>query len=266
MPYISPLLTNIVDAVKKSAFSLDRDFSELEKLQNSVSSIKTFVMHAYQKTEQNLIVELSKIRSDIPVFTPSQKVVGDSYFAVSPIEGLINFAHGNPDFAVSVALVEKGETICAVIYAPALNETFFAAAGKGAFKEGYRSHERLRVSSVKDLNTALIATTSSFEKTPEKLSKINTSVLSKTSNLRISGSVALDLAYLSGGKYDGLISLANHISSIAAGLLILKESGGAVRSLEQKDIRSESVAEVFKSGNLAATNFNLSQKIFEIFK
>lgn len=266
MPYISPLLTNIVDAVKKSAQMLDRDFSELEKLQNSVGSIKTFVMHAYQKTEQNLTVELSKIRPDIPVFTPSQKVVGDSYFAVSPIEGLINFAHGNPDFAVSVALVEKGETICAVIYAPALNETFFAAIGKGAFKEGYRSHERLRVSSFKDLAGALVATTSSFAKTPEQLNAINAAVLSKTSNLRVSGCVALDLAYLAGGKYDGLISLGNHISSMAAGMLILKEAGGAVRATGQKDIRTENTAEIFKSGNLVATNFNLSQKIFEIFK
>jgi len=245
---------------------LDRDFSELEKLQNSISSIKTFVMNAYSKTEKNLQIELAKIRPDIPVFTPSSKVVGDSYFAVSPIEGLINFAHGNPEFAVSVALVEKGEVICAVIYAPAHNETFFAAAGKGAFKEGYRNHERLRVSSVKELALTLIASTSSFAKDAQNLSKIHTAILNKTSNLRISGCVALDLAYLAGGKYDALISLDNHISSIAAGILMLKEAGGSVRAPNQKDIRSENTAEIFKTGNIVASNFNLNQKIFEIFK
>ncbi|MBO7605391.1 MAG: inositol monophosphatase [Elusimicrobiaceae bacterium] len=266
MPYISPLLTNVVDATKKAAQMLDRDFSELEKLQNSVGSIKTFVMNAYSKTEKNLQIELAKIRPDIPVFTPSSKVVGDSYFAVSPIEGLINFAHGNPEFAVSVALIEKGEIICAVIYAPAHDETFFAAAGKGAFKEGYRSHERLRVSAVKELQAALVASTSSFNKSALNLSKIHASLLSKTGGLRISGCVALDLAYLSGGKYDALISLDNHISSIAAVMLMLKEAGGAVREVAQKDIRSENVAEIFKTGNLVASNFNLNQKIFEIFK
>ena len=266
MPYISPLLTNIVDAVKKATQMLDRDFSELEKLQNSVSSIKTFVMNSYTKTEKNLQIELAKIRPDIAVFTPSSKVVGDSYFAVSPIEGLINFAHGNPAFAVSVALVEKGDIICAVIYAPATNETFFAAAGKGAFKEGYRSHERLRVSSVKDLDSALVCSTSGFTKSPDYLSKIHTAILEKTSNLRISGCVALDLAYLSGGKYDALISLDNHVASIAAGMLMLKEAGGSVHALEQKDIRDENIKEVFKNGNLVASNFNLNQKIFEIFK
>ena len=266
MHYISPLLTNIADATKKSAFMLDRDFAELEQLQNSVNSIKTFVMNAYSKVEQNLKTELQKIRPDIPVFTPSSKVVGQSYFAISPIEGLINFAHGNADFAVSVALVENDKIVCGVIYNPARDEMFFAAAGKGAFKEGARNHERLRVSSVKDVASALIVSTSSYEDNSAIVSDIYARVLKKTGNLRISGCVALDLAYVAGGKYDGLISTNNHICSIAAGILMLKEAGGSVRSTHPKDVRLEDIKEIFDSGSLIGTNFNLNQKIFEIFK
>lgn len=266
MPYISPLLTNIVEATKKSASSLDRDFAELEQLQNSVKSIKTFVMNSYTRLEQNLKVELSKIRPDIPVFTPSDKIVGKSYFAVSPIEGLINFAHGNADFAVSVALVENEQILCGVIYNPARDEMFFASLGKGAFKEGYRNHERLRVSSVKELETALVSSTANFGKNMTDAQKLHASVLKKTGNLRISGSVALDLAYLSGGKFDASVSLANHPCSILAGILLIKEAGGSIRAMGQKDIRVEDLAEVLNSGNLIATNFNLNQKIFEIFK
>ena len=44
MSYISPLLTSFVNAVKKSASSLDRDFNELEKLQNSIKGNKNFVL------------------------------------------------------------------------------------------------------------------------------------------------------------------------------------------------------------------------------
>ena len=120
--------------------------------------------------------------------------------------------------------------------------------------------------SVKDLDSALVCATSSFMQSPDNICKIHSAVLKKTSNLRISGCVALDLAYLSGGKYDALLSLDNHVSSIAAGMLMLKEAGGSVHALEQKDIRSENVAEIFKTGNLVASNFNLNQKIFEIFK
>ncbi len=266
MAYITPLLTTVVESVKKTTSSLDRDFAELEKLQNSVKSIKNFVFNSYTKLEQNLKIELSKIRSDIPVFTTSDKIVGKSYFAISPIEGLINFAHGNADFAVSVALVENDEIVCGVIYNPSRDEMFFAHVGMGAFKEGPRNHERLRVSSLKDIESALVSAGSNFDKDASKLSKIHTAILSRTGNLRISGSVALDLAYLASGKLDASVSLNNHFCSLAAGILMVKEAGGAVRSLNQTDIRVEDIKKVRETGDLIATNFNLNQKIFEIFK
>ena len=46
----------------------------------------------------------------------------------------------------------------------------------------------------------------------------------------------------------------------------LKEAGGSVRSIEQTDIRVEDLEQIFKKGNLIASNFNLNQKVFEFFK
>ncbi len=266
MSYISPLLTAVVGAVKKSASSLDRDFRELEQLQNSIRGNKNFVFNSYSRIEKNLKIELGKIRPDIPVYTPNDNVSGASYFAISPIEGLLNFAHGNPEFAVSAALIEQENIICGVVYNPARDETFFAEKGKGAFKEGYRNHERLRVSAVQELGSALVNSTSNYKENVAETAKLHTEILSKTGNLRISGCIALDLAYLAGGKYDASLSLNNHICSMVAGLLLVKEAGGAVRGLKQKDARIEDLKEIFKNGNLVATNFNLNQKIFEIFK
>ena len=85
-------------------------------------------------------------------------------------------------------------------------------------------------------------------------------------DLRLSGCIALDLAYLAGGKYDASLSLNNHVCSMAAGLLLVKEAGGAVRGMAQKDMRVEDLKEIFKNGNLSASNFNLSPKVAEIFK
>ena len=73
-------------------------------------------------------------------------------------------------------------------------------------------------------------------------------------------------AYLAGGKYDASLSLNNHVCSMAAGLLLVKEAGGAVRGMAQKDMRVEDLKEIFKNGNLAASNFNLNPKVAEIFK
>ena len=261
MSYLSPLLTAIVGAVKKSASSLDRDFSELEQLQNSVRGNKNFVFNSYNRIEQNLKTELGRIRPDVPVITPNDRVAGTAYFAISPIEGLINFAHGNPEFAVSVALIENNVPVCGVVY-----NLYFAEKGKGAFKEGYRSHERLRVSSVKELDGALISSTAGYKENSDEAARLHALILQKTGNLRLSGCIALDLAYLAGGKYDASLSLNNHVCSMAAGLLLVKEAGGAVRGMAQKDMRVEDLKEIFKNGNLAASNFNLNPKVSEIFK
>lgn len=266
MSYLSPLLTAIVNAVKKSASSLDRDFSELEQLQNSVRGNKNFVFNSYSRLEKGLKAELGKIRPDIPVFTPNDSISGQSYFAISPIEGLINFAHGNPDFAVSAALIENNVLVCGVVYNPSRDETFFAEKGKGAFKEGYRSHERLRVSSAKELDGALVSSTAAYKETANEAAKLHNAIIVKTGNLRMSGCVAQDLAYLAGGKFDASLSLNNNLCSIAGGMLLVKEAGGVVRGMAQKDIRAEDFAEIVKTGNLVAVNYNLQQKIFEILK
>ena len=265
MSYISPILTSFVNAVKKSASSLDRDFNELEQLQNSIKGNKNFVFNSYSRLEKNLKTELAKIRPDMPVYTPSDKVVGSSYFAISPIDGITNFAHGNPNFTVCAALVENNTIICSVVYNPSRDETFFAEKGKGAYKEGYRNHERLRVSATKELEGAIVAGYVNNERMPESI-KVLSAICSKTGDLRISGSISQDLAYLAGGKLDAAVCFGGHISSIAAGILLVKEAGGSVREVNQKDIRVEDIAQIFKTGDLVASNFNLNQKVFEIFK
>ena len=265
MSYISPLLTSFVNAVKKSASSLDRDFNELEQLQNSIKGNKNFVFNSYSRLEKNLKTELARIRPDFPIFTTSDKVIGSSYFVISPIDGIVNFAHGNPNFAVCAALVENNTIVCSVVYNPSRDETFFAEKGKGAYKEGYRNHERLRVSATKELNGALISSNINDEQNLENIQLLS-SIVTKTADLRISGSTAQDLAYLAGGKLDAFISYNTHIASMAAGLLLVKEAGGSIRAINQKDVRIEDIEQIFKSGSLVATNFNLNQKVFEIFK
>lgn len=266
MAYVTPLLTGVVEAVKKSVLPLDRDFAELEQLQNSVKSIKNFVMGSYSKLEQNLKMELSKIRPDIPVFTTNNKISGHSYFAISPIEAITNFAHGNADFAVSVALIENDITVCGVIYNPAHDEMFFAQHGKGAYKEGPRNHERLRVSSVKDAQGLLVGFNADFDGTQERFLHLQENILKSTGNLRISGCLALDLAYVAAGKLDATVGLNAHFASIAAGLLMITEAGGIIRALDQKDARDTGLNDVKQTGNVVASNFAFGSKILSLLK
>ena len=117
MAYISPMLTNIVTAVKKASVNLNRDFSEIEHLQNSVKGSLDFTKIAFDKVEKGVRIEFGKILPAIPVVLINDKRPSEGmYLSVSALEGIANFAHGHPEFAISAALM-NGETVLAgVVY------------------------------------------------------------------------------------------------------------------------------------------------------
>ena len=266
MAYISPMLTNIVNAVKKASINLNRDFSEIEHLQNSIRGSLDFAKIAYDKINKGLRIEFGKVMPTIPVVMANDKLPKNGMFlAVSAVEGLANFTHGKPDFAISAALVNDRTVLAGVIYNPARDELFFGEKGKGAFKEGFRSHERLRVASKQELDGALVAIKPVANEVELTASLIN-NTLRLCNDVRVSGSVAMDLAYVAAGKMDALIASRTMLQSMAAGVLLVKEAGGMVLETEQKDTRTEDLEAVFNSGNLIAVSFNLSQKIAKIVK
>lgn len=266
MSYISPTLTLLTSAVKKAANSLNRDFSEIEKLQSSVKNHKEFVVASYGKIDRAIRIELGKIKPDYAIVMDNQTKPQGPYFIVSPLDGLSNFAHGIPSFALSAAICENDVISSSVVYSPASDELYFAEKGKGAYKEGVRSHERLRVSARKDLSDSLISTLISYKKEADVAIDLTNRIIKATDNIRISGCIALDLAYVAAGKLDASISYANQANNFAAGMLLVKEAGGYVYDINQKDSRSENLAEVMESGDLIAVNAELSKKVFELLK
>ena len=264
MSVTSPLSGLVNDAVKKAANSLARDFNELEKLQSSIKDFKGFVAAGYGKVERELKKELGKIRPDWAFKQLGKPAPKGAYFVISPIDGIDNFARAIPYFAISVTVCNNGDLICGCIYNPITDELFFAEKGKGAFKEGLRSSERLRVSGNKDIRNALIASNVTFKKTISEYTDLHNKIISATSNVRVFGSVSLDLANLAAGKLDAVLSLNNQADDIMAGLLIVKEAGGYVYDISQKDLNLDDINLVLESGDLFAVNANLNKKVYDI--
>lgn len=254
MAYISPTLTLMIGAVKKAAAALGRDFNELEHLQNSVHGDNSFAQRSYEKVQKILREELGKIKANSVVFAAQDALPANgSFFAVSPLDGFANFAHGNATFAISVALLENNNVVGAVIYSPISDELFFAEKGSGAFKEGFRSHERLRIAACKNADKAVIYANAE--------PKAVQSAMSVSSNPRISGTSALDLAYVAAGKADAMIAAGSDLGTLAAGALLVKEAGGYIFALGETDVRSENLQKALFGGSIFATNEALKQKI-----
>ena len=123
-------------ALLKIAKILRRDFSELEKIQNSKQNLEKFVFKSIQNVKESLKIDLIKARSEAEIFFVEDKAntgQKDYFFLVDPVSGTKNYSHGISYFASSIILIIEGESIASVIYDPIRDEMFYAEKGKGAY-------------------------------------------------------------------------------------------------------------------------------------
>ena len=119
----------MVNACRKAAKVLIRDFGEIEKLQISIKGPGDFVTASDKKVEKILIEELEKAR---PTYSILSEEVGeinkDKEFKwiIDPIDGTANFLHGIPHFCISIGLEKNEEIVCGIIYDPIKDEMFIA--------------------------------------------------------------------------------------------------------------------------------------------
>jgi myo-inositol-1(or 4)-monophosphatase len=150
----------------------------------------------------------------------------DYLWIIDPVDGTTNYVHGFPFFAVSIALAYKGEIIVGVIYDPTRDELFVAEKGKGAYVHG----KPTSVSEDISISASLLAT--GFPPDQKFAFPINMVGLQyiapKARSIRAGGSAALHLAYVASGRISGYWEIGLNSWDVAAGVLLVKESGGEV--------------------------------------
>ena len=219
MKSISPNLNIMIKACEKASKVLIRDFGELENLQVSKKGPSDFVTSCDKKVEKIIIEELLKHKKKYSILSEEEGLITNidknNTWIIDPIDGTNNFLHGIPHFCISIALRNRDEIITGLIFDPIKNEMFYAERNEGAY---YNNH-RIRVSKKINLSECLFA---SNQKGSE-ISKLN---------CRVTGSAALDLAYVGSGRFDGYFQKNLNIWDLAAGILIVKEAGGKLNKLD----------------------------------
>jgi myo-inositol-1(or 4)-monophosphatase len=145
---------------------------------------------------------------------------------IDPLDGTVNYLHGFPQCAVSVALHVDEMPSVGVILDVFRNEEFSARLGKGAKLNG----RPISVSSTADLGEALVATGFAYDRQQKARSYTDlvADVLSKVQGIRRLGAAAIDLAWVACGRLDGHWEFGLAPWDIAAGLLLVAEAGGKV--------------------------------------
>ena len=219
MNSISANLNIMIKASEKASKILIRDFGEIEKLQVSKKGPADFVTNADLKAEKIILEELKKARPNYSIISEESGVEKNkdknNTWIIDPIDGTINFLHGIPHFAISIALKSKNEIVSGLIFDPIKNEMFFAEKDNGAFF----NNQRIRVSKKNQINDCLFVTGGKLKNLPDLL-------------CRKTGSAALDMAYVAAGRYDGYFQYDLNLWDIAAGIIILKEAGGILNEID----------------------------------
>lgn len=149
-------------------------------------------------------------------------------WVIDPLDGTVNFIHGIPHVAVSIALEDGDGTAVGVVHDVFRDEVFTAVRGEGTRLNG----EPIAVSPTDALNRALVVTGFPYDRHTHarRYTDVVAAVLERVEGVRRLGSAALDLAWVAAGRFDGYWEFKLQPWDIAAGLLLVTEAGGAVSS------------------------------------
>ncbi len=238
------------------------------------SKLGDFRQLQYKQTIGDLVTEVDKgaeqmIRNLIGTHFPDHAFLGEESAAggitieqakqteyvwiVDPVDGTTNFVHGFPFYCVSIALAHYGEVIVGVVYDPSTDEMFVAEKGKGAYLHG----RKMSVAGDERLQVSLIASgfPANRESALRNLRGIET-LLPQVRNIRTTGSAALHLAYVAAGRVSGFFEAGLSIWDLAAGILLVQESGGQVSDLNGQPYS-------FDVRDLAATNGHIHAELLQ---
>ena len=199
-------------------------------------------------------------------FVPGSRVVGEELsptaqrtggvvWLVDPLDGTTNYLHGYPQYAVSIGALVGGVLSAGVVHDVARDVAYRAARGHGAWS----GDARLAVSELTEAKRALVGTGFPFRQLDglERYLGQFAAVMRAASGIRRAGSAALDLADVAAGRFDAFWELTLAPWDVAAGVVLVREAGGVVTTLEGSE-------DVLGHGSLVAGNPTLHRWLIDL--
>ncbi len=239
-----PMLNTAVKAARRAGSIINRASLDLERVKVSRKPHNDFVTEVDRAAEKAIIDVLLTAYPDHRILAEESgrsdpakagddagaqaaaDAEADHLWIIDPLDGTTNFIHGFPQYCVSIALAQKGVVTQACIYDPNRNDLFVATKGRGAFQ----NDRRLRVSKRDRMNEALLGTGFPFKnlETLDRYLAMFRLMTGQSAGIRRPGAAALDLAYVAAGRLDGFFEIGLMPWDLAAGTLLVTESGGLV--------------------------------------
>ena len=246
------LLEKIADAVRECGeIMLSADCSgayvdEKEGHANFVTIYDKKVQEELKKKLFEILPEAVFVGEEDDMHASIQKGLA---FIVDPIDGTTNFIKDYHSSAISVGLTNDGQPYMGVVYNPYLNEMFTAEKGKGAYLNGKPIHVSKQSL---DRGIVLFGTAPYYEELSKKSFQMAFDYFKKALDVRRSGSAALDLCSIAAGRAELYFELLLSPWDYAAGVLIVKEAGGIVTTVEGTTITLDKPCSILATNRVVA--------------
>lgn len=255
-------LNKILEQAKPIVKQAASYIQEMALIKDTLSVEEKFKNNLVSEVDRNaeiiLVEGLSKIIKEAGFLTEEQTVEQSRpewLWVIDPLDGTTNFLRGVPAYAVSVALMQNDKVVIGLVYDCVQNHFYTAIKGKGAFKNS----RAIKVNQNTNYEKAFIATGFpyyDFSKADAYL-KVFEHIMHHTMGMRRLGSAALDLCHVATGMYDAYFEYSLHPYDVAAGALIVQESGGVVTDFKGAD-------DYIFNQQIIVGNLTIHKKILEL--
>lgn len=253
--------SKLLDKAKNIAINAVKSAGEpLREIHKNVEDIR-------YKTDKSDIVTEADYRSEKIITQtirnefPNHSIISEEEFTyktdksdytwiLDPLDGTGNFVHGNPNYSISLALVKNNDILVGVVYAPETQDCYSAIKNRGAWLD----EKEIKVTNRDKLAECMLL--SGYDPDGEFITKF----YRETQVVRAIGSTSLNLCYVASGSADGGWEFDTYPWDIAAGILIVRESGGSVLTDMGDEFRLN-ITNRDKLKPLLSTNGNIQDNI-----
>ncbi|HLH78060.1 MAG TPA: inositol monophosphatase family protein [Candidatus Binataceae bacterium] len=199
----------------------------------SKSNFLDLVTEADREAEARIIAIIGRAFPGHAILAEESGLNGTSSehrWIIDPLDGTTNFAHGYPQFCVSIGYERRGKMELGVVYDASRKEMFVARRGGGATLNG----APIAVSNNRRLNQALLGTGFPYDRAQRRWFYLMfwETMMPLVHGIRRTGAAALDLSWVACGRLDGFWEFGLKPWDVAAGALIIREAGGRVTNLD----------------------------------
>ncbi len=225
-----PTLNDVIELARAAGQILREGYGQDHQVRHK--GIIDLVTEVDHRSEAMLLERIqAQFPGDAIVTEESGRLEGENgnRWIIDPLDGTVNYAHGVPIFAVSIAYAVGGRVTLGVVYDPMRDECFAAERGAGAWLNG----SPVVPAAATELQKALLVT--GFSYNPEIRDRnvpYFIHFVKHTQAVRRLGSAALDLSYVACGRLDGYWEMQLNAWDVAAAGLIALEAGVTVTSMQ----------------------------------